>query len=255
MKTKILVLAASVMLIAGCSVKSSDDVKKETDEIIKKSRQDMEELTNSLYRGGQPGKITVKGIIVKKDGDQMLLDDRVKVEQVSGKGNRGVSQTMVSEKNKAALTEAVDPKSLATLVESKKYINMGCENIPASEIEGLELEPGTAHTDSVISLSAKKIFICGEQKINQSFVTLSADKLILNNASLSIKGIVGNLSVSASNIVLIGSSSVATAGLESTISVMDAPSLDFTVATAISADGTLKIASTGGNCVQKDEKK
>jgi len=75
MKTKIFLLAASVMLIAGCGVKSSDDVKKETDEIIKKSQQDIEELTNSLYRGGQPGKITVKGIIVKKDGDQMLLDD------------------------------------------------------------------------------------------------------------------------------------------------------------------------------------
>lgn len=255
MKTIIFMLAASVMLIAGCNVKSSDDVKKETDEIIKKSQQDIEELTNSLYRGGQPGKITVKGIIVKKDADQMLLDDRVKVEQIGGKGNRGVSQTMVSEKNNAVLTETVDSKSLATLGESKKYINMGCENIPASEIEGLELEPSIALTDSVISLSAKKIFVCGEQKITQSFVTLSADELVLNNASLSIKGVVGNLSISASNIILIGSSSVATAGVESTISVLDAPSQDFTVATTISGDGTLKIASIGGNCVQKDKKK
>ncbi|MEN0059605.1 MAG: hypothetical protein AAGB31_12270 [Bdellovibrio sp.] len=255
MKTNLLMMAFASLVIAGCNVKSSDDVKKETDEIIKKSQQDMDELTNSLYRGGQPGKVTVKGIIVKKDGDKMLLDERIKIEQIGGKGNRGVSQTMVSEKNKAVLSETSDVKVLSSASESKKYINLGCENLTAEETEGLEQDSDKALTDSVLSLSAKKIFVCGSPQISQSFVSLSADQLVLKNASLKVKAMVGSLNVSASKIELNGSNSIETNGIEATISVMDAPSLDLLVASEISGEGTLKVASIGGNCVQKDEKK
>lgn len=242
-------------MIAGCNVKSGDDIKKETDEIIKKSQRDIDELTNSLYRGGQPGKITIKGIIVKKDGDQMLLDDRIKVQQIGGKGNRGVSQTLVSDKNRAVLTESSDASLLSSAVESKKYINLGCENLSPEETEGLERDTDKALTDSVLSLSAKKIFICGAPSIPQSFVSLSADHLVLKNASLKVKAVVGSLNVSTSKIELNGSNSIETNGVDATISVMDAPSLDLVVANEISGEGILKVSSIGGNCIQKDEKK
>ncbi len=255
MKKNILLMAIAATVIAGCNVKSSDDIKKETDEIIKKSQQDIDELTSSLYRGGQPGKITLKGIIVKKDGDKMLLDERIKIEQIGGKGSRGVSQTLVSDKNKAVLLETSDVKVLSSANESKKYINLGCENLTANETEGLEQEPDKALTDSVLSLSAKKIFICGTPQITQSFVSLSADQLVLKNASLKIKAVVGSLNVSASKIDLIGTNLIETNGVDLAMSVMDAPSLDLLVANEIAGEGTLKIASTGGNCVQKDEKK
>lgn len=248
-------MAFASLVIAGCSVKSSDDVKKETDEVIKKSQQDIDELTSSLYRGGQPGKITVKGIIVKKDGDKMLLDNRIKVEQIGGKGNRGVSQTMVSENNKAVLSETFDMKVLSSVSESKKYINLGCENLTSEETEGLEQESDKALTDSVLSLSAKKIFVCGTPQISQSFVSLSAEQVVLKNASLKIKSVVGSLNVSASKIELNGTNYFETNGVEATISVLDAPSLDLWVASEIFGEGTLKVVSTGGNCVQKDEKK
>lgn len=255
MKKEIVILVASSLMIAGCGVKSSDDVKKETDEIIKKSQQDIDELTSSLYRGGQPGKITVKGIIVKKDGDKTLLDDRVKVEQIGGKGNRGVSQTLVSDKSKAVLSETSDIKVLSSATESNKYINLGCENLSSEETENLEEDSSKALTDSVLSLSAKKIFVCGSPQISQSFVSLSADQLVLKDASLKVTAIVGSLSVSASKIVLSGLNSLETSGIDSTISVMDAPSIDLLVSSEIFGEGTLKVASTGGNCVQKDEKK
>lgn len=255
MKFKFYAVALTATLIAGCNVKSSDDYKKETDEIIKKSQQDIDELTSSLYRGGEPGKITVKGIIVKKDGEQFQLDDRIKVEQIGGKGNRGVSQTMVSAKNKATLSETADPKDFSALSSSGKYINLGCEKLSAEETEGLTEEASSALTDSVLSLSAKKIFICGSPKISQSFVSLSAEQLVLKNANLKLKSIVGSLAVSSMKLVLEGDNSIETQGIESTISVLIAPSLDFSLTESIDGEGKLALRSVGGNCVQKDEKK
>lgn len=255
MKNSFLLMVLSSLVVAGCNVKSSDDIKKETDEIIRKSQQDIDELTNSLYRGGQPGKITVRGIIVKNNGNEMLLDDRLKIQQIGGKGNRGVSQTLVSDKNKAVLSENYDTKALSSFSDSKKYINLGCENLMPEETEGLEQESEKALTDSVLSLSAKKIFICGTPKISQTFVSLSADQLVLKDATLEVKAVIGSLNISASKIELVGTNLIETKGVDSTISVMDAPSLDLLVANEITGEGTLRIASTGGNCVQKDEKK
>lgn len=66
----------------------------------------------------------------RKDGDQTFLDERVQVGQIGGKSDRGISQTMVSEKNEAVFSETVDTKTLASLGKSKRYINLGCEHIP-----------------------------------------------------------------------------------------------------------------------------
>lgn len=161
----------------------------------------------------------------------------------------------MSEKNKAALSETSDVKVLSSAIESKKYINLGCENLSAEETEGLEQDSDKALTDSVLSLSAKKIFICGTPQISQSFVSLSAEQLVLKNASLKVKAVVGSLNVSASKIELSGSNSIETNGVDATISVIDAPSVDLVVTSEIFGEGTLKVSSTGGNCVQKDETK
>ena len=74
MKTRIMLLTTLALITSGCNVKPNDDMKKETDEIIKKSQQDIDELTSSLYRGGQPGKITVKGVVIKNTQDGSEID-------------------------------------------------------------------------------------------------------------------------------------------------------------------------------------
>lgn len=251
MKTTLLLIALSSLMMTACNVKSPDKIKDETDAIIKKSQQDMDELTSPLYRGGQPGKITIKGIIVKKDGDNTVLDERIKLEQIGGKGNHDVSQTLVSDKNKAVLSDSTDAKATSKLADSKKYINLGCTNLSTEEIDGLEEDSNKALTESVLILSAKKIFICGAQEISQSTVNLAADQLILKDASLKVKSTLGSLTLSAEKIELVGANTIATIGLDSTINVMEAPTIDLTVNSEISGEGTLQVTSTGGNCIEE----
>ncbi len=261
MKKSLYIWTAIVLVAAGCSVKSSDGVKsnddlqKETDEILKKSQQDMDELTNSLYYGGQPGKITVKGLVVKKTKDQNQLDERISIVQKPGKGNKGVIQINVSEDNKAELNEVADVKPLATLKDSKTFINIGCENLSSADTEGLKEESKTGPSGPVLSLSATKIFICGPQALTQSFVSISAEELILKETALEVKSIVGNLNVSANKIFLEGKSTLKTSGVDSTNSVLQGPSLDLVVGSEIQGEGSLLLESLGGNCIQADEKK
>ena len=54
-RKSILAVSLIAVTLAGCNVKRSDDFTKETDEIIKKSQQDVGMLTSSLNRGGQAG--------------------------------------------------------------------------------------------------------------------------------------------------------------------------------------------------------
>ncbi len=261
MKKSVYIWTAIVLVAAGCSVKSSDDKKSSdeanqaVDEMIKKSQQDVDVLTNSLYYGGQPGKITVKGMVVKKTNDQYQLDERITIAQKAGKGNKGVIQISVSEKNKAERSEVADVKPLAQLKDSKTFINIGCENLSPADTEGLKEESNKGLTESVLALSASKIFICGPQVLTQSFVSIYADQLILKDGALEVKSIVGYLTVSANNIFLEGKSSLKTSGIDSTISVLQAPTLDLVVGSEIQGEGSLLLESLGGNCVQEDEKK
>jgi hypothetical protein len=256
------VLALVAILITGCRLENRDHAKRSDealDEILRKSQQDLEqyveELKNSHYRGGQPGKITVRGVIVKKVEDQMVLDERIQVEQTGGKGNRGVSQTIVSAANKATLSDSADLKQLENSIVSNEYINLGCENLSTEEIGDLEERTNAAITSTVLIYSAKKVFICGAQKISQFTVNISADQLILRNATIQAQSSWGSFSVSSVNLVLEGTNSIETLGVESPIKVLGAPTLNFTTVAEISGEGTLKLSSIGGNCIQNDEKK
>ncbi len=252
MKKSFLMLAIASIAIAGCNIKSNEERIKETDEIIKKAEQNIDEL---FYSGGQPGQITVKGVIVKKDGDKMLLDDRIRIEQVGGKGKRGDAPTLVSEKNKAVLSEEIDVQVLSSAIESVKYINLGCNDLTAQDTEGLTEELEETKIISAVAHPVKKIFICGTHQIPQAFLSLSADQLILKNTSLKLKDLTGNLNVSASKIELIGSNTIETIGVDSTLSIMVGPSLNLLVAHEISGEGTLKLSSIGGNYIREGEKK
>jgi hypothetical protein len=254
-KINICIVATMLLAFAGCNVKSSDDVRKENDEIIKKAEQNIDELTNFLYVGGQPGKITVKGIVVKNENSQTVLDERIKLEQIGGKGNRGVSQVMVSDKNKAVLLDVGDVKSLEKSAEAKTFINLGCKDLKPEDVAGLTEQAPIVSTETVLSLSVSKIFICGQQSISQNFVALSGNEIILRNAEIIMTGSVGSFSMSANKIYINGKNKFGTNGVESTISVMDGPSLDVIINQEIHGDGSLDLQTVGGNCVQKDEKK
>ena len=161
----------------------------------------------------------------------------------------------MSEKNKAELTETATSETLSKISDSKSYINMGCSDLNSADIEGLTEEIAKPLTDSVLSISAKKIFICGSHSITQSFVTISADQILFYNAKFSIQSAIGSLSVLSNELIVEGKNSLKTSGVDMTINVLEAPSLDLLVRTQLRGEGTLSLESIGGNCVQKDEKK
>ena len=255
MKQHLYVWATVALLTAGCTVKSADDIKKENNESLKKTQQTMDELTNFLYTGGQPGKITVKGIVVKKVADKTELDERISITQTGGKGKNSVSQTVIAEKNKAEMTETATPKVLEKIEDLKTYINLGCTGIPAAETAGLTEDPVNLQAENVLSLTAKKVFICQAQKLPQSFVSISADELILIDASLEVNTFVGSLSASTNKLTIEGKNTLKTTGVDTSSAVLQAPSLDLVVKSEIHGEGTLALQSNGGNCVQEAEKK
>lgn len=125
----------------------------------------------------------------------------------------------------------------------------------SADTEGLTEEVAKPLTDSVLFLSAKKIFICNSHAISQSFVTISADQIFLYNANLSIHSAIGSLSILSNELIIEGNNSIKTSGIDMAINVLQAPSLELLVRTQMRGEGILAFESAGGNCVQKDEKK
>jgi hypothetical protein len=236
--------------IVGCNVKSSEQVKHEVDEVVRKSQTEAAQLTSPYYVGGQPGRISVKGFVVKKGNGSFELDNRIKTTQVGGKGNRGTTQMQVTEQNKTLLSDAADLQSIAKYADLKTYINLGCANLTAAETEGLTAQAPTTETSKdVLILSATKIFVCGPQRPSQTFVTLASEELIMKNGAFGINGSAGSLYVATNKLTLEGTNTLFSAGLDATINVLPAPTVDLAVGKAINGEGTLLLQSTGGNCV------
>lgn len=257
MKKQICTAVASVVLMAGCQIKTiddqgkiSDDMNRKNQETLDKMKFDLDQLLSPLYYGGQPGKITVKGIIVRKTGEEPLLDDRIQVEQVGGKGVRGITQTLVSNDNKAVLSDSIEDIDLSSALASGKFINLGCENLTTEETAGLTEDSSAPLDDSTMSLVAKKIFVCGSPQLTHFFVTFKAEQIILKNATLRITNMTGRLSLYTAKLALEGENIIETQGADAKISVLQAPPLDFAVTQAIDGDGKLTLRSVGGNCVE-----
>lgn len=251
MKKMALCLFGLVALQMACTVKTSEETKQETDEIIRNSQQSIEDLLNKNKFGGQPGLITVTGIIVKKEGDKFLLDDRLKVEQFGGKGNKGITTAIVSDKHKAVLSDVVEESSFKG---DGTYVNFGCENLDEKETEGLKKEE--ALLKDLIGKQPSKVFICGELKAEDStFISVSTEELVLKNARLSMQGFgMGSILIGTQKITLIGENSIQTKGMDVTLIPLPGPEIKLSVTKEIHGEGHLLLESRGGNNVETTKK-
>jgi hypothetical protein len=269
MKKSILLLsllASAVVLSSGCTKSQShkDDLNKKIADILEKSKQDNEaidkmtqDILKSMTYGGQPGSLTLNGVIVL-EGEK--LDSRVSLSQEAGLSRSGsataIAKTLTSLKFNAIEADTleklkVDFKKRET--EEKTYINLGCE-LAESEIAGLNEVSATEELEKdLVHLSATRIFICGEQKINKLSIIVSANELMLKDASIKNEKSIGNLTLSTGTLILLGKNKIATIGENGPSLILPAASITLTVANEIYGDGELTVESKGGNNI--DSKK
>ncbi|QDK46722.1 hypothetical protein DOM22_16955 [Bdellovibrio sp. ZAP7] len=250
MKNIILPLVALTLTMSACSYKSPTE---DLDKAIAKSQRDLDAI---IYGGGQPGKINVNGVIVTDESGSLLLDKKISILQEGGLGSRNVGTAVVGEKNKPTLSPTVKEESpqLASAhaqLISEGYVNLGCENLTAEDVQGLE-ERKLDSTETVyVFLAAKKVFICGEQHKNGVSLNIMAEELVLKDVRLTVVGIVGGIAVKTQKLELQGKNLLGTAAPTSNGIGMDAPGIALVVEKELSGPGDLMLISTGGAVVEK----
>lgn len=258
MKLGILVITFSAILATGCIRNPADETKKNLEKILEDHRKRTEEIAEkvitSLSQGGQPGQITVSGIIVKKDGDQILLDERLKVEQIGGKNADG-HQTTVSDAYKADFSEEAKVSDFSQVTGLKTYINFGCENLSEAETKNLVEQTNVQAIDRHLFLSATKIFFCGKHSFNKSllFVSLTASELVLKDTTILIEPAIYNITLNAEKLVLEGENLVEARGSDGPITIFPGPSIQFSLAREIHGEGRLTLRTLGGNIVSETQ--
>ncbi|QLY24927.1 hypothetical protein [Bdellovibrio sp. KM01] len=250
MKNVILPLVALTLTMSACSYKSPTE---DLDKAIAKSQRDLDAI---LYGGGQPGKINVSGVAVKDESGYMLLDKRINISQTGGMGARGVGVAVVGEKNKPVFSPNVKEKSaqLASAhagLTSEGYINLGCENLTAEDVQGLEEKIVDMSTSTYGFFAAKKVFICGEQNKSGLSLSIIAEQLVLKDIRMTLVGLAGSISIETQKLELVGSNLIGTTALSSEGFGMDAPDIDLAVEKELSGSGNLSLISIGGAVVEK----
>lgn len=255
-----LLLTTAAILSSGCSKsQSNEDLDKKIADIIQKNQEDIDKIKldaiklNFLDDGGQPGRVTLNGVAVK---DSEKTDSRISISQIAGLNKSGSSTTTVknlidlstlSAENLASSTVAV--KNTET---EKTYINLGCE-LAESEIAGLtDISDKADLKAASISLSASRVFICGELKVNNSSfgLNITASDIMLKNASIVMQKFTGTIRLESNTLVLTEKNKITTLGENVSGYVLSAPQIDLFIATEIYGDGELALESIGGNNIK-----
>lgn len=250
MKNVILPLVALTLSMTACSYKSP------TEDLDKALAQHQRELDAILYQGGQPGKINLYGVIVTDESGYLRTDKRISIMQTGGMGARNVGVAVVGEKNKPVLSPELKGESSQLALahanlSSSGYINLGCENLTAEDVQGLQEKKQQPSEMIYVSYAAKKVFICGDQHTSGVSVSIIAQDLVLRDVRMTLTGVIGSISAKAQNLELQGENLIGTAGMTSNTIGMDAPDIELSVAKELSGNGSLMLISEGGALVEK----
>lgn len=259
-------LAATVLLTTACTksqVHPKEDIDKKINEIIEKAKLDnaytdklIEDILKNSTNGGQPGTVTLNGLI-SIDGEK--LDSRISVSQEAGLSRTG-SATAVAKQELLALNK-LDSSKLEELKvdfkkresEQKTYINLGCE-LAESEIAGLtEISSQNELEKEISILSTTRLFICGELNLDKLMVSISASEIMLKEAKITQSKSLGNLSLTAGTLVLVGKNKIRTLGENGSGLLLSAASINLTVTNEIYGDGELSLESKGGNNIAEKQ--
>lgn len=261
-----LLLTTAAIVFTGCTKSQTrEDHDKKIADIIRQSQEDMDKILRDsttklefLTDGGQPGRIALNGVAVL---DSEKIDSRITISQSAGLNKSGSSTVTAKNLIDLSTMTAENFVSTTTTVKQteseKSYINLGCE-LAESEIAGLtDISDKVDLTAVSISLSASRVFICGEHKIsNLSYgFSVTASDIMLKNASLIMQKFTGSIRLESNTLVLAEKNTITTLGENASGMVISAPQINLFVATEIYGDGELTLKSIGGNNVESVESK
>ena len=258
-------LTMAVILSQGCTKSQiNSDVDKiiaDTNRKIEEIRKDSDRLTEMLHQGGQPGIITLNGVVVT---DTDKLDSRITLSQTTGLTRTGSATALgkdllVLNSLKAEDIEKINENS-KKLEDERTYLNLGCE-LAESEIAGLTEVTANSNVVSNTAVmplpSVSRVFICGEHDFSEKIVLkISASEIMLKDASIKMLKNPGGIGLTAKTLVLIGKNKISTVGQNDSGILYSAASINLTVTTEIYGDGSLSLESKGGNNIEekKDSK-
>lgn len=262
-------LTVVVLLSQGCTKsqihpdtdKALADLNKTLEEAKRDSDRIIEINNNLMSQGGQPGTITLNGVVVM-DADK--LDSRITLSQTTGLTKTGSATALAKDlvvlnSLKAEEIEKINENS-KKLEDERTYLNLGCE-LAESEIAGLtEVSANsTAVSNTAVTPlpSVSRVFICGEHDVSEKIVlSISASEIMLKEASIKMLKNPGSITLKAKTLVLVGKNKITTVGQNDSGFLYSAGSISLTVTNEIYGDGELVLESKGGNNVEvkKDSK-
>lgn len=260
MKTFFPIILLSLVSFSGCknpSDKINEDLDKNLEEIKRQNEKNdllIQEIEKQLAKGGQPGKITVSGAIVKDS----QLDARITVVANTGTGKDGV-QAEILEAAKPIFLEKNEKLDLSKIADAKNLIGIGCEGSYLNELaqeRDLELQPAPAEvTSDVMIVQAKMVVLCGslESLKKYQFLTVSADELILSLVNYDLFGTIGSVILNSNKLVLVGENKLVVQQMSLATNYVALSSIELNVLKEISSEkgGKILLMSQGSNSIPK----
>ena len=205
-----------------------------------------------FQRGGQPGLITLSGILVSQD---LKLDSHVEIISEAGFGKDGTESTL----DKAASnTLSSQADSIKIPAELKTLITLGCDQSFTEDLakkRSLDIqETLPSAKDQKITLRARTVVLCGSiSDLHATYLSVEADELILNSADFLQIGMGGSISFVTNKLFLFGSNTITTQGSEADVIFFSAPSITLQAAQQLISDDNarLLIVSKGSSYADK----
>lgn len=248
---KIMISMIALSCLSACNVMDVNARETTNQKFAREQREDKaheqaEKTAAAQAAGGQPGKISVKGVVVFKN----QVNDHIQISQYPGAGantDSKITATSIDKNSRVALSSTTDSKATDQLADDKNYVALGCKDIDASSVSGLSKKNVDEISKTVASVSANTVFLCGKAEITYQYMTIATHNLVLMNAEVLQKNSAGSLSLTTDTLTVLGKNKIQTQGLDSPSSVPAAPALELTVLKSIDGDGSLQLNSIGGS--------
>lgn len=252
--TSILILATLANCKSQKEQKHEDEFEKqmaEYDKTLKQAKEVLAQRRKELEAGGQPGYISLQGIIVN---DDLKQDSRIEVTTIGGLSIEG-KEAIIQESHRPLLSQKLDLKEKATekleqLKAEKSLLIFGCDQDFTNQLTknfSLEVLTKPKPSDNGVYLfEANTIAICGEASdLHIDMAAFKADKLIFKDVHLDYSAFFSFHQFLANELQLLGSN-VLSYKLNNSDGFQ---SISLIVAKSINSDeqGHLQIISKGGD--------
>lgn len=252
-----------IMAISSCSYKNpADETNRRMDEILEESKRKNEEISKdikiNINDGGQPGAITISGVVVSADNK---LDTHISTTSIAGIGKNGKAPE-VAEGYKLVLKQKAETDKELSFGDDKFIVSIGCDQSLIADYakkNNLEIKALSATVkDMVVIISANTLALCGnlEQLPPQPFKAFSSDHLILDGVDYTHVNNIGSLSFSTNRLTLIEENKITTKGKPTSMTILSGSSISLSVAKEFTpqAGGKLSLVSIGSDYSAEEPK-